>query len=134
MVTLPTLNLVCESKICDLMTCQEPAGRWEASGVLLKDGYCFVVFDNRAEIGRFKDDLQHQGANGLFRVPRPEYEYDGISYNAVKRWFYLLIEARKHARECYQASIVEYDDEFKFLKERTVDFTFESGNTGFEAV
>jgi hypothetical protein len=46
----------------------------------------------------------------------------------------LLVEARKHARGCYQAVIVEYDDEFHFLKERPLDFTFKSSNKGFEAV
>jgi hypothetical protein len=46
----------------------------------------------------------------------------------------LLVESRKHGKGCYKASIVEYDGEFKYLKERTVDFPFESGNKGFEAV
>jgi hypothetical protein len=45
-----------------------------------------------------------------------------------------LVEARKQASGCYQASIVEYDNEFKYLKERSVDFTFKSTNKGFEAV
>ncbi len=31
MVTLPTLQLVCESKICDLVPCDPPVKRWEAS-------------------------------------------------------------------------------------------------------
>ena len=38
MVTVPTLNLVRETKICDLMACNQPGKRWEASGVLMKDG------------------------------------------------------------------------------------------------
>src|SRR5262249_1584802 len=57
-----------------------------------------------------------------------------IAYNAAKQRFYLLVEARKHARGCYQAMIVEHDDEFHFLKERPLDFTFKSNNKGFEAV
>src|SRR5262245_56984289 len=35
---------------------------------------------------------------------------------------------------CYQAMIIEYDDEFHFLKERPLDFPFKSSNKGFEAV
>lgn len=46
----------------------------------------------------------------------------------------LLVESRKHADGCYKALIVEYDDEFKYLKDRPVDFTFKSSNKGFEAV
>ena len=134
MVTAPTLNLVRESKICDLMTCDPPTERWEASGVMVKDGYCFVVFDDRTEIGRFSGDLQPNDANGLFGLSHGDFGYEGIADNAAKQRFYLLVEARKHARGCYQAMIVEYDDEFHFLKERPLDFTFKSSNKGFEAV
>jgi hypothetical protein len=134
MVTIPTLNLVCESKISDLMASDQPTRRWEASGVLVKDGHCFVVFDDRTEVGRFSDDMQPNKTNGLLGIGHAEYGYEGITYNAAKQRFYLLVEARKHARGCYQALIVEYDDEFKYLKERTVDYTFKSSNKGFEAV
>jgi hypothetical protein len=134
MVTVPTLNLVREAKICDLMACDQQNRRWEASGVLVKDGFFFVVFDDRTEIGRFSDDLQPKTTNGLFGIAHAEFGYEGITYNATKQRFYLLIEARKHAKGCYQAVIVEYDEEFTYLKERPVDFTFKSGNKGFEAV
>ena len=33
MATVPTLKLVRESKICDLMPCDQRSKRWEASGV-----------------------------------------------------------------------------------------------------
>ena len=134
MVTVPTLNLVRESKIRDLMTCDQPAKRWEASGVLVKDGYFFVVFDDRTDIGRFSGDLQPNDANGLFGLSRGDVGYEGIAYNAAKRRFYLLVESRKQASGYYQAIIVEYDDEFRYLKDRPVDFTFQSSNKGFEAV
>jgi hypothetical protein len=39
MVTVHTLSLVRETKICDLMAGDQPTSRWEASGVLLKDVY-----------------------------------------------------------------------------------------------
>src|SRR5215471_15596938 len=103
MVTVPTLNLVRESKICNLMTCDQPAKRWEASGVLVKDGYFFVVFDDRTEIGRFSADLQRNETNGLFGVSHGDFGYEGIAYNAAKQRFYLLVEARKRARGWYQA-------------------------------
>jgi hypothetical protein len=134
MATVPPLKLVCESKICDLIPCDQPAGRWEASGVLLKDRHYFVVFDNRTEIARFSLDLQPNDANGLFGMAHAVSGYEGITFNAVKRRFYLLVEARKHAKGCYRALIVEYDDEFRYLKERPVDFLFKSSNKGFEAV
>jgi hypothetical protein len=134
MVTIPTLNLVREAKICDLMMCDQPTTRYEASGVLVKDGQYFVVFDDRTEIGRFSDDLQPQKTNGLFGMSHADFGYEGVTYNDARRRFYLLVESRKHARRRYQALIVEYDDEFTYLKERPVDFAFKSSNKGFEAV
>src|SRR6516162_2035884 len=130
MVTVPSLNLVCESKICDLMPCDHPTNRWEASGVLVKDRSFFVVFDDRTEIARFSDNLKPDSSNGLFGIAHAVCGYEGIAYNAVKQRFYLLVEAREQPSGCYQASIVEYDNEFKYLKERSVDFTFESSNKG----
>jgi len=134
MVAVPALKLVCESKICDLMPGAQPTKRWEASGVMVKDRLFFVVFDDRTEIARLSDDLQPNNANGLFGMAHVKCGYEGISYNAAKRRFYLLVESRKHTKGCYQAVIVEYDDEFRYLKHRPVDFTFKSGNKGFEAV
>jgi hypothetical protein len=134
MVTTATLNLVREAKIGELMTCRPRCKRWEASGVLVKDGSFFVVFDNRSEIGRFSDDLQPNASNGLFGIAHAEGGYEGIAFNADKQRYYLLVEARKHARGRYQALIVEYDQDFNYRKQRPADFTFKSENKGFEAV
>ncbi len=134
MVKVPRLKLVCERKISDLVPARRSKERWEASGVLVKDHHFFVVFDDRTEIARIADGLQPDDTNGLFGMPNADYGYEGITYNAAKQRFYLLVEARKHTRGCYKASIVEYDDDFRYLKDRPVDFTFEHSNKGFEAV
>jgi hypothetical protein len=133
MVTIPTLKLVRESKIHDLLPRDQSSNRWEASGVLVKDRHFFVVFDDRAEIARVSDDLQPGSSNGLFGLAHLAFGYEGITYNSAKRRFYLLVEARKQPSGWYQAVIVEYDDEFRYLKERPVDFTFKSDNKGYEA-
>jgi hypothetical protein len=133
MVTTRTLELVCESKIRDLMPPGQTGKRWEASGVLAKDAHFFVVFDNRGEVARICDQLRPHPTNGLFGIARSAYGYEGLSYNAAMQRYYLLVEARKNARGEYQALIVEYDDDFNFLKQRPVDFTFQSSNKGFEA-
>jgi hypothetical protein len=129
-----TLKLVCERKIGDLVPCDQKDKRWEASGVLVKDGHYFVVFDDRTEIARLSDDLRPNETNGLFGMAHAVRGYEGITYNSAKQRYYLLVEARKDSKGSYQAVIVEYDDEFQYLKERPIDFTFESGNKGFEAV
>jgi hypothetical protein len=132
---MPTLKLVRESKIGDLL----PRGkhkkeRWEASGVLVKGSEYFVVFDDRIQIARISDDLEPNDSNGLFGISCAEYGFEGITYNAAQERFYLLVESRKQKGGSYKALIVEYDDEFKYLKDRPADFTFKSENKGFEAV
>ena len=133
MGAIPTLKLVRERKIGELLSCDKPKTRWEASGVLVKDGAYFVVFDDRTEIACISADLE-PGANGLFGMAEEITGYEGITYNAASQRFYLLVEARKHADGQYQAVLVEYDDEFAYLKSRPLDFPFKSDNKGFEAV
>ena len=134
MTTMSTLTLVRERKLCDLMPGDHASKRWEASGVLLKDRHYFVVFDDRVEIARVADDLTPGNSNSLFGMPHADYGYEGITYNTAKQRFYLLVEARKHAKGCYKALLVEYDNEFNYLKQRPLDLIFESDNKGFEAV
>jgi hypothetical protein len=130
----PQLKLLTERKICEIVPCDEPVERWEASGVLAKDGEYFVVFDDRTEIARISHDLQPNSSNGLLGMSHADYGFEGITYNDSKQRFYLLVEARKHAKGCYKALIVEYDRDFKYVKDRPADFAFESGNKGFEAI
>jgi hypothetical protein len=87
MSTAATLQLVCERKLCELLECDKPK-RWEASGVLLKDGHYFVVFDDRTEIARISADLQPNPTNGLFGMARDVRGYEGITYNAAKQRYY----------------------------------------------
>jgi hypothetical protein len=128
-----TLKLVCERKIGDLIPRERPAKRWEASGVLAKSGHYYVVFDDRSEIARLSDDLEPNSTNGLFGTTHTDCGYEGIAYNGANERFYLLVESRKQAGGTYKAVIVEYDEEFNYLKDRSVDFEFASSNKGFEA-
>jgi hypothetical protein len=86
--------------------CNPPIKRWEASGVLVKGRHYFVVFDDRSEVACVSDDLQPNDANALFGISSADYGFEGISYNVAKQ---RLVEARKHAKGCYKALIVEYD-------------------------
>jgi hypothetical protein len=134
MAKVPTLKLVRERKIRDLMPSAEPNNRWEASGVLVKDDHYYVVFDDRNDIARISSDLQTNNSNGLVGMADSDCGFEGIAYNDAKQRFYLLVESRKQSKGCYQASIVEYGDEFRYLKHRPLDFEFKSSNKGFEAV
>src|SRR5262245_20070009 len=96
MPTMPTLKLVCESKICDLLPRhKQKKERWEASGVLVKGSDYFVVFDDRAKIARISDDLKPNNSNALVGMSDAEFGFEDITYNAAKERFYLLVESRK---------------------------------------
>jgi hypothetical protein len=131
---MPTLRLVVERKISDLLPRDQPGKRWEASGVLAKDGHYFVVFDDRTEIARLSAALERNEANGLFGIAHAVSGYEGITYNGAKDRYYLLVESRKHGNGCYKACLVEYDGQFQYRKERPLDFEFRNENKGFEAV
>src|SRR5262245_56975926 len=123
MLTMPTLKLVRESKICDLLPRdKQKKERWEASGVLVKGSDSFVVFDDSAQVARISNNLKPKNSNGLFGTSDAECGFEGITYNAAKERFYLLVESRKQKRGNYKALIVEYDDEFRYLKDRPADF------------
>ena len=134
MSTIPTLELVRERKISELLPGSKPKTRWEASGILVRDGFYYVVFDDRTEFARIASDLEPGSDNGLFGMADDVTGFEGITYNSVKRRYYLLVEAREDADESYRAVLVEYNDEFSHIKSRSLDFPFKSDNKGFEAV
>lgn len=127
------LNLVHERKFYNLIPDSASKARWEASGVLVKGVYYFVVFDNRTEIAQIAADLTDDSANGLFGMVHVVRGYEGITYNAERERYNLLVEAREHSNGCDQAAIVEYDADFQYRKERQIELEFESENKGFEA-
>jgi hypothetical protein len=129
-----TLRLVRESKIGDLLSCDAGDEDWEASGVLAKDGGYYVVFDNRATVARLAEDLLPGDANRLVGSDRAGVGYEGITYNAHKDRYYLLVESRKGRDGKYYAEVHEADGAFHFTKKRTLDFAFVRGNKGFEAI
>src|SRR5262245_50361954 len=96
---VPALELVCESKIRNLLRGEDSSKRWEASGILARDGHYFVVFDDRTEIARIASDLQPNDSNGLFGMAQAVRGFEGITYNANKQRYCLLVEARKHAKK-----------------------------------
>ena len=98
MADTPILELVDERKICDLISGEQSSKRWEASGILARDGHFYVVFGDRTEVARIASDLNPSDSNGLFGMAQAVRGYEGITYNADKQRYYLLVEARKHSK------------------------------------
>jgi len=129
------MTLVEERKLSSLINPPRGSAVLEASGVVAKDGYYYVVFDNVRRVARVHSGLEPgSDKHSWFGGPRDGEGYEDIAYSRHMRRFYLLIEAEKHPDGTYKALIDECDENAKFERRRWVDFSFEKRNTGFEGL
>jgi hypothetical protein len=131
--SLPTLELLTERKISELFPKLPLETRLEASDLIARDGYFYLVFDNLKQIGRVTTDLEPDRKNKFFGEPGEDSGYEGITYNPRLKRYYILIESREH-EEQYQSIIEEYDEKFNRVSSDWVNFVFASCNKGFEGV
>jgi hypothetical protein len=131
----PVLTLVEERKISDYIDPPAGSGVLEASGVVAKDGYYYIIFDNIRRVARIHSGLDRRSnKHGWFGRARTGDGYEDIAYSPYTRRFYLLVEAEKHPDGTYKAQIDECDEAGTFRRGRWVDFAFEKRNTGFEGL
>ena len=129
------LTLAAERKLSDLIEPPKGSAVLEASGVIAKDGYYYVVFDNIRRIARVHAGLTLESkAHGWFGRVRDGEGYEDIAYSSHTRLFYLLIEAEKHPDGTFKALIDECDEDGHYKRRRWVDFPFKKRNTGFEGL
>jgi hypothetical protein len=127
--------LVIERKLRDLIDPPNESGVLEASGVLARGPYYYVVFDNVRRIARVHHDLTPGSRrHSWFGPARDGDGYEDIAFNPYTRRFYLLIEAEKHPDGTYKALIDECDESGGYKKRRWVDVPFKKRNTGFEGL
>jgi hypothetical protein len=129
------LTLVKERKLSDLITAPRGSSVLEASGVVLKGGAYYVIFDNIRGIARIDPSLSPTSKrHGWFGRLRSGEGYEDIAYSPQLRRFFLLVEAEKHRDGTYKGIIDECDEHGAFKARRWVDFTFKKRNTGFEGL
>ncbi|HUR21470.1 MAG TPA: hypothetical protein VMZ90_11715 [Vicinamibacterales bacterium] len=129
------LTLATERKLSDLIEPPKGSAVLEASGVIAKDGYYYVVFDNIRRLARVQASLTPGSkAHAWFGGPRDGEGYEDLAFSPHTRRFYLLIEAEKHPDGTYKALIDECDEEANYKRRRWVDFKFDRRNTGFEGL
>lgn len=127
--------MVRERKLNELFPIPRSGSVLEASGVVVKDGHCFVVFDNIRRIAQVGSSLMPGAADHCWVGRLRDGEgYEDIAYSADERRFYALIEAEKHPDGTYKAIIEEYDEQFRFTGRRRVNVPFEKRNRGFEGL
>jgi hypothetical protein len=131
----PTLTLVIERRLTDLLDPPTPEGVLEASGVVAKGPHYYVIFDNIRRVGRFHRSLA-EGARShtWFGDKRDGEGYEDIAFSKHTRRFYLLIEAEKHPDGTFKALVDECDERARFKGRRWVDVSFDQRNTGFEGL
>jgi hypothetical protein len=131
----PVLKLITERKLAELISPPRGSAVLEASGVVAKGRYFYVIFDNVRRIARVHRSLAPQSdAHGWFGTLRKGEGYEDIAYSPHRRRFYLLIEGEKHPDGTYKALIDECDEEGNYERRRWVDFSFRKRNTGFEGL
>jgi len=131
----PTLVLVTERKLTDLLEPPTRHGVLEASGVAAKGADYYVIFDNVRRIGRVHRSLSPDSSkHGWFGGARQGEGYEDITFSPHRGRFYLLIEAEKHPDGTYKALIDECDERARFKTRRWVDVAFEQRNTGLEGL
>ena len=130
-----SFRLVQERKLAELLPSPRYGGVLEASGVVVKDGRYFVVFDNVRRVAQIGSNLKPGSADHVWlgRLRGGE-GYEDIAYSAALRRFYALIEAEKHPDGTYKAIVEEFDEQFRYKGRGTVDVPFEKRNRGFEGL
>lgn len=120
------LELIKESKIYKLLASCNRDSRLEASGVLSRDGYCYVIFDNLPDIAQINNNLDVSTSNHL--ILQQDYQgqdYEDISFDYDLQRFLVVQETHFNDESgTYSPRIDEYDCQFKFIETHPVDFIF----------
>ena len=129
------LRLEREAKLAELL--DGAAGRrLEASGVLAKDGFLYVVFDNLPHIARLDAGLVAGApANRLFTQERREAEgFEDIAYDPGSDRLFALIEGLPVRPGTYQAKVHQFDGSLRYLRSDWLDFPLPDANKGLEGL
>ena len=129
------MKLLKERKIAELVAPPKGSSVLEASGVIVKGGDFYVVFDNIRRAARIGPSLAPGSPrHGWFGRRRAGEGYEDIAYSPNRKRFYLLVEAEKHIDGTYKAIVDQCDETGRFTETHWIDFPLEKRNTGFEGL
>jgi hypothetical protein len=131
----PTLTVVKERKLVELVAPPKGSSVLEASGVFAVGAHFYVIFDNIRRVARIHRSLEPgRGLHGWFGRQREGEGYEDIAYSPHLKRFYLLIEAEKHRDGTFKPLIDECDERGKVKGRRVVNVSFKKRNTGLEGL
>lgn len=130
-----TLQLVREAPIADLLEAGNGSrGRLEASGVLARDGTFLVVFDNLPTLGLLDERLTVPGDHRRAELAGGRGTgYEDLATDAASGRLFVLIESLPEGPP-YRAWVEEFDDLFRLVATKPLDFPLEQPNKGFEGL
>ena len=129
------LRLLREKKLADLVDPPREGAVFEASGVMVNGGHCFVVLDNVRRVVCVGSHLRAGSADHRWvSAARLGEGYEAIAHSRRNDRFYMMIEAQKHPDGTFKGAIEEYDGRWRFRARRWVEVPFEKRNTGFEGL
>jgi hypothetical protein len=132
---LPTLTVVKERKLAELIAPPKGSSVLEASGVFAKGDHFYVIFDNIRRVARIDRSLAPgHGLHRWFGTRREGEGYEDIAYSPELKRFYLLIEAEKHHDGTFKPLIDECDEQGRVRGRRWVNIAFQKRNTGLEGL
>ncbi len=130
----PSLQLEFEAKVRELLG-NPLEKRFEASGVCVRDGVFYIIFDNASQLAAIElDDHYQPKASHMYPLHSIFSGYEDISYDAQAGRFYTLIESLQFAENLYKARIEVYDEALQYLFGGWADFPFRRKNKGLEGL
>jgi hypothetical protein len=129
------LELVKEYKVYELLPGGSANDRLEASGVCVRNDFYYVIFDNSPHIARLHNSLTPgHPSNALLRQRGESAGFEDITYHPGLKRYLIILEALVFDASSYKPNIEEYDDDFRYLESRWVDFALEGANKGMEGL
>ena len=129
------LLLLQEKKIAEILGGQVDP-RLEASGVLAKDGFFYVIFDNLADIACLNGQLTpDSGQNRMIQQWHGhQCGFEDIAYDRWSNRYYVLIESLRRSGGIFMAKVQEYDENLLYQSEAWLVFPLQRPNKGLEGL
>jgi hypothetical protein len=134
--TGPPLHLIRQAKLRSLLAPVAPdLDRLEASGLVVRDGLLWVIFDNLPHVAAIHPALMPGPETAtLVWQDRRAAGYEDIAQDDATGQRFILIEAARTAQGHYQPQIDEFDAAWNLLGRRWVDLDVEQRNKGLEGL
>lgn len=131
-----TLQLVASYALSGIID-QPASACLPVGGICLVEDVCYLVFRDRRDVVRCRVQPPHPGRTlRWFRqAPCPALPgYTGLAFDPTQHHFYALVAPFPSTDGTCRPSVDIYDDGFRFVERRAVDFPVKADHPGFVAL